>query len=130
MQSKNIKKLNRLLYLLNQLDGGEVRVSREAQKMYVTERTIQRDLRDIEMGGFPIYKAASGMYKLMEGFSLKKMDLTDEEASLLLIIQDMVDPLGKPFQKPFERLRRKYCVCRKNRPFISKYSRELRIHKL
>ncbi|WP_177748123.1 hypothetical protein [Candidatus Avelusimicrobium fimicolum] len=60
MQSKNIKKLNRLLYLLNQLDGGEVRVLCEAKEMDDTERTIQRDLKDIEMGGSPLYKAGPG----------------------------------------------------------------------
>ena len=31
MQLKNLKKLNRLLYLLNILDGGEIRVQREAR---------------------------------------------------------------------------------------------------
>lgn len=60
MQSKNIKKLNRLLYLLNQLDGGEVRVLCKAKEMDDTERTIQRDLKDIEMGGSPLYKAGPG----------------------------------------------------------------------
>ena len=60
MQSKNIKKINRLLYLLNQLDGGEVRVLCEAKEMDDTERTIQRDLKDIEMGGSPLYKAGPG----------------------------------------------------------------------
>lgn len=60
MQSKNIKKLNRLLYLLNQLDGREVRVLCEAKEMDDTERTIQRDLKDIEMGGSPLYKAGPG----------------------------------------------------------------------
>ena len=60
MQSKNIKKINSLLYLLNQLDGGEVRVLCEAKEMDDTERTIQRDLKDIEMGGSPLYKAGPG----------------------------------------------------------------------
>ena len=120
MQSKNIKKLNRLLYLLNQLDGGEVRVLREAKEMDVTERTIQRDLKDIEMGGFPIYKAAPGVYKFIEGFSLKKMNLTDEEASLLLVLKDIVEPLGKLFQKPFERLRQKVLRVPDESPFYIK----------
>lgn len=71
-----------MLYLLNQLDGGEVRVLCEAKEMDDTERTIQRDLKDIEMGGFPLYKAAPGVYKFIEGFSLKKVNLTDEEASI------------------------------------------------
>ena len=120
MQSKNIKKLNRLLYLLNQLDGGEVRVLREAREMDITERTIQRDLRDIELGGFPLYKAAPGVYKFIEGFSLKKMNLTDEEASLLLVLKDIVEPLGKPFQKPFELLRQKVLRSPEESPFYIK----------
>lgn len=61
MQPKNLKKLNRLLYLLNILDGGEIRVPREAREL-VTDRTIQRDINDIDMGGFLVYKAAPGVY--------------------------------------------------------------------
>ncbi len=120
MQSKNIKKLNRLLYLLNQLDGGEVRVLRESEEMDVTERTIQRDLKDIEMGGFPVYKAAPGVYKFIEGFSLKKMDLTDKEASLLLMMQELIAPFGKRFQEPFERLRQKVLRVPDESPFYIK----------
>ena len=70
MNSSNIKKLNRLLYLLNRLGGTGVRVQKESRELDVTERTIQRDLRDIEMGGFPIYKAPHT--SLWRGFHLKK----------------------------------------------------------
>ena len=107
MQSKNLKKLNRLLYLLNILDGGEIQVQREARELDVTERTIQRDINDIDAGGFPIYKAAPGIYKFIEGFSLKKMNLTEAEASLLLVMQDVISPLGKPFQDTLASLRQK-----------------------
>lgn len=65
MQPKNLKKLNRLLYLLNILDSGEIQVPREARELDVTERTIQRDINDIGAGGFPIYKAAPGVYKFI-----------------------------------------------------------------
>lgn len=107
MQPKNLKKLNRLLYLLNILDSGEIQVQREARELDVTERTIQRDINDIDAGGFPIYKAASGVYKFIEGFSLKKMNLTEAEASLLLVMQDAISPLGKPFQDTLASLRQK-----------------------
>ncbi len=62
MQAKNFKKLNRLLYLLNMLDGEGINVRWEASELEVTERTIQRDLMDIEAGGFPLFKAAPGIY--------------------------------------------------------------------
>ena len=98
MKERNLKKLNRLLYLLNMLDGEGINVRREARELEVTERTIQRDLIDIEAGGFPLFKAAPGVYKFIEGFSLKKMNLTEQEASLLLVMQDIIAPLGVNFQ--------------------------------
>ena len=120
MQSKNLKKLNRLLYLLNILDSGEIQVQREARELDVTERTIQRNINDIDAGGFPIYKAAPGVYKFIEGFSLKKMNLTEAEASLLLVMQDVISPLGKPFQDTLASLRQKVLNAPEESPFYIK----------
>lgn len=120
MQPKNLKKLNRLLYLLNILDSGEIQVPREARELDVTERTIQRDINDIDAGGFPIYKAAPGIYKFIEGFSLKKMNLTESEASLLLVMQDVISPLGKPFQDSLASLRQKVLNAPEESPFYIK----------
>ena len=120
MQLKNLKKLNRLLYLLNILDGGEIRVQREARELDVTERTIQRDINDIDAGGFPVYKAAPGVYKFTEGFSLKKMNLTQAEASLLLVMQDVISPLGKSFQNSLASLRQKVLNAPEESPFYIK----------
>lgn len=120
MQPKNLKKLNRLLCLLNILDSGEIQVQREARELDVTERTIQRDINDIDAGGFPIYKAAPGIYKFIEGFSLKKMNLTEAEASLLLVMQDVISPLGKPFQDTLASLRQKVLNAPEESPFYIK----------
>ena len=120
MQPKNLKKLNRLLYLLNILDSGKIQVQREARELDVTERTIQRDINDIDTGGFPIYKAAPGIYKFIEGFSLKKMNLTEGEASLLLVMQDVISPLGKPFQDTLASLRQKVLNAPEESPFYIK----------
>lgn len=120
MQPKNLKKLNRLLYLLNILDSGEIQVQREARELDVTERTIQRDINDIDAGGFPIYKAAPGIYKFIEGFSLKKMNLTEGEASLFLVMQDVISPLGKPFQDTLASLRQKVLNAPEESPFYIK----------
>ena len=120
MQAKNLKKLNRLLYLLNMLDGEGINVRREARELEVTERTIQRDLIDIETGGFPLFKAAPGVYKFIEGFSLKKMNLTKAEASLLLVMQDVIAPLGKSFQETLASLRHKVLNAPEESPFYIK----------
>ena len=120
MQSKNLKKLNRLLYLLNMLDREGINVRREARELEVTERTIQRDLIDIEAGGFPLFKAAPGIYKFIEGFSLKKMNLTEQEASLLLVMQDIIAPLGANFQRSLDSLRHKVLSAPEESPFYIK----------
>ncbi len=120
MKERNLKKLNRLLYLLNMLDGEGINVRREARELEVTERTIQRDLIDIEAGGFPLFKAAPGVYKFIEGFSLKKMNLTEQEASLLLVMQDIIAPLGANFQQSLDSLRHKVLSAPKESPFYIK----------
>lgn len=48
------------------------------------------------------------------------MNLTDEEASLLLVLKDMVEPLEKPFQQPFEQLRQKVLCVPDESPFYIK----------
>lgn len=120
MKERNLKKLNRLLYLLNMLDGEGINVRREARELEVTDRTIQRDLIDIEAGGFPLFKAAPGIYKFIEGFSLKKMNLTEQEASLLLVMQDIIAPLGGIFQRSLDSLRHKVLSASEESPFYIK----------
>ena len=45
MQGETLNKVRRLMYLLNELDNGEILVSAIADDLDVTIRTVQRDLR-------------------------------------------------------------------------------------
>lgn len=48
MQGEILNKVRRLLYILNELDHGEIWVSAIAEDLNVTVRTVQRDLRILE----------------------------------------------------------------------------------
>ena len=53
-------KVKRLMYIANELDNGEIRVSSIAEHLGVSIRTIQRDIQTLESGGFAISPLARG----------------------------------------------------------------------
>ncbi|HNR14394.1 MAG TPA: WYL domain-containing protein [Thermodesulfobacteriota bacterium] len=100
-EERTIKRIHRVLHILNKLDQGKpVYVSRLAEELDVTVRSIQRDIRLLEDAGFPLAEGAlRGSYVLMDGFKLGRSQLTDREWSLLLCFKGMADRIGAPFQK-------------------------------
>lgn len=58
--------------------------------------------------------------KFIEGFSLKKMNLTEQEAFLLLVMQDIIAPLGANFQRSLDSLRHKVLSAPEESPFYIK----------
>ena len=76
------KKIFRLLYILNKLDrGGNVLTNDLAKEFNVSSRTVQRDLELLNMAGFPLTPLAKGEHSFADGFSLKKLMLSKEEAA-------------------------------------------------
>ena len=99
-KDKYRKQLFRVVSILNKLDSGKVISSSELAKEFeVSLRTIQRDLDLLTNTGFPLSSSERGLYTFVEGFSLKKANLTGEEASLLSFLFDMTKSLGKDFEK-------------------------------
>ena len=93
------KKIFRLLYILNKLDAGQaINTLKLAKEFNVTQRTIQRDLELLEMVGFPLSLEREG-YKFLEGFSLGKIVINEEEKRLLSMFYLLCQKAGKPFNK-------------------------------
>jgi len=96
------KKIFRLLYALNKLDrGGKVSTRDLSREFNVSLRTVQRDLELLNMAGFPLAPADKGVHSFTEGFSLKKLMLTKEEASLLSFMFEISKSLGRDFEESF-----------------------------
>jgi len=111
MTTKNTsydKKVFRLFYILNQLDSRKkISTSELANEFNVSLRTVQRDIVLLNTTGFPIISFEKGYHSFMEGFSLKKMMLTREEASLLSFLHDISKSLGDKFEESFSSILKK-----------------------
>ena len=90
-------KLTRLVHRLNKLDSGEIRLSSVANYLGVSIRTIQRDIQTLESGGYPISPLSRGTYSFVDGFSLKKLQITSEELAMIAVFSDIANALGEKF---------------------------------
>ncbi|HQB12368.1 MAG TPA: YafY family protein [Candidatus Omnitrophota bacterium] len=115
------KKIFRLVSILNKLNGGgKVRSSQLAEEFNVSIRSVQRDLDLLNMTGFPLDMQEKGVYSFMSGFSLRKLMLTDEEASLLSFFHEIANSLGKNFSESFRSLVSKVLAKEDSSPFFVK----------
>jgi predicted DNA-binding transcriptional regulator YafY len=113
-------RINRLIFLLNELDKGQIRLSKTAANLNVPLRTIQRDLNILDSAGFPITPVCKGVYSFIDGFILQKVSLSQNEAAVLALCSDIVSPLGNKFANAYENLRAKIFKESVENPFYIK----------
>lgn len=133
MATKNTcydKKVFRLFFILNQLDSRrKVSMQELAREFNVSPRTVQRDIVLLNTTGFPIISLEKGYHSFMEGFSLKKMMLTREEASLLSFLHDISRSLGGKFEDSFSSILKKVISKEQDSAFYVKLPKGSKISK-
>ena len=120
MQKEMHNKLTRLLYELNALDKGAIRLTDMAAETGVAVRTIQRDMNDIQEADFPLWNPDPGVYAFTEWFSLERMKLSSAEASILVLMSDMASSLGGNFGHSFTMLKNRLLATPQDNPFFIK----------
>lgn len=103
-------KLHRLLSILRRLDKRERFTPLSlAQKYGIAERTIYRDINDLNSSGFSIvFDKESGIYRFTDAdFTLQDMDLSDNELMALLLGKQVAHGLGRPFEDAFRSILKK-----------------------
>ena len=124
------KKIFRLISILNRLSGEGRVFSRELSNEFnVSMRTIQRDLELLNMTGFLLDSPEKGTYRFAEGFSLKKMKLTSDEASLLTVLYEITKSLGNRFEGSFRNILTKVLSQEFDSPFYIKMPDSIKIPK-
>jgi len=89
------KKIFRLWTILNKLDtGGVVYTAKLAKEFNVSIRSVQRDVELLNMVGFPVVSCGKGCYGFVEGFSLKRIMISEEDASLLSFLYEIAKKIG------------------------------------
>lgn len=119
MLNDTVNKIGRLIYILNELDKGEIFLPRIANDLGVTLRTIQRDLHILEEARFPLTNIRKGTYCFVEGFSLGRASVTAREAAMLALTADIAYTLGGPFEYTYKLLHDKIIGQQQN-PFFVK----------
>ncbi len=116
-----IKTVERLISILSCLDkGGSLSTAELSVELGVTQRTIQRDFDLLSRSGYPITEKERGRYVFMEGFSLRKVELSEEQASLLSFMFDISHSLGEKFEQSFRGLFKRLLARDLDTPFYAK----------
>jgi len=123
------KKIFRLFFILNKLsEGGSVTTRELTREFNVTPRTVQRDIAILNGTGFLI-DSDKGIHSFAEGFSLKEVGLTDEEATLLSFLYEITKSLGDNFKESFTRVLKKVFSENYETPFYAKIPHGLKLDK-
>jgi len=86
-----MRRADRLFRLVQQLHHERALTARTlAAVLEVSERTIYRDVQDLSLSGVPICGAAGVGYRLLPGFRMPPLMLTEEELAALLLGARMV----------------------------------------
>lgn len=99
-KSSYLSRKNRLDKLIGVLRSQEMSTASElSQMLRVSLRTLMRDLRDLEEGGFPIEsdRGRGGGIRLQRGWGLGKLQLNYSEILDLLIALAAMERLQPPF---------------------------------
>jgi len=122
------KKIFRLISILNKLEQeGKISTRELAEEFNVSIRSIQRDLILLDTAGFRTDAISKGVYKFIDGMSLKKTSLSAEEASLVTFLGDVAGALGGNLQKSFQGIKSKLLGAKKASPYYMKIPELLNI---
>jgi predicted DNA-binding transcriptional regulator YafY len=111
MPDESLKKLDRIVAILIQLQSGKVVKAQDmARRFEVSLRTIYRDIRTLEATGVPVYGEAGSGYSLVEGYRLPPVMFSREEAESFIaaekLMQQFTDKeLGRHYQSAAFKLR-------------------------
>ena len=91
MAEAELSRLSRLVALQTLLQSRRSFTAREAaQRFGVSIRTVYRDMRALERAGVPFYTEEGKGYKLMKGYTLPPVILSEREANALITAEQLV----------------------------------------
>ncbi len=104
----DMKRVNRMVEILSLIDkGGKVTAKGLAERFGVAERTVYRDLGALSLD-FPVYfNEDAASYRFTEGYSLKKIDLSTDEARAMLASKAVLSKLGHGIANAYSGLMKK-----------------------
>jgi predicted DNA-binding transcriptional regulator YafY len=111
-------KFDSLMLILKKLDSREkVTVDLLKEDLGVTERTIFRYMNTLQTAGFPVvFDKEEGGYRFMEGYGLKRPDLSLDETLALGISRKMMAGMGSGWEESMKRIEEKLSLKKSGLP--------------
>lgn len=108
-------KFDSLITILNKLDRGEsITVHSLMDELEVSERTVHRYLQTLEVAGFPIhFDRVRSSYRFVQGFNLRKPNLTIEEQLAFALAQSALKNFGAGMEDSLESIASKLAITQK-----------------
>jgi predicted DNA-binding transcriptional regulator YafY len=92
-----VRRADRLFQIVQHLRGRRLTTASQlAQWLEVSERTIYRDIRDLELSGVPVDGEAGVGYRLSKGFDLPPIMFSFDEVEALVAGARMIQAWGGP----------------------------------
>jgi predicted DNA-binding transcriptional regulator YafY len=92
-----MRRADRLFQIVQHLRGRRLTTASQlAQWLEVSERTIYRDIRDLELSGVPVQGEAGVGYRLSKGFDLPPIMFSFDEVEALVAGARMIQAWGGP----------------------------------
>ena len=90
-----MRRADRLFRIVQMLRSGRLKTARGlAERLQVSERTIYRDVRDLQLAGQPIEGEAGVGYTLRRDFDLPPLMFTPDELTALVLGARLVEAWG------------------------------------
>ncbi len=90
------RRADRLFQIVQILRGRRLTTAAHlAERLGVSERTVYRDIRDLSLSGVPVEGEAGSGYRLMSGFDLPPLMLTNKESEALMVAIRLLKTLGR-----------------------------------
>lgn len=103
------RRADRLFQIVQILRGRRLTTAAHlADRLGVSERTVYRDIRDLSLSGVPVEGEAGSGYRLMSGFDLPPLMLTNKESEALIVAIRLLKTWGgNRCRASWSRLRRR-----------------------
>lgn len=109
------RRADRLFQIVQILRGRRLTTAAHlAERLGVSERTVYRDIRDLSLSGVPVEGEAGSGYRLMSGFDLPPLMLTNKESEALMVaIRLLKTRAGNRCRASWSRPRKCWRSCQK-----------------
>jgi predicted DNA-binding transcriptional regulator YafY len=111
-------KFDSLMMILNRMDRSEnVTVHSLMDTLEISERSVHRYLQTLQVAGFPIhFDRKKGSYCFVEGYSLKKPNLSVEEVLAFALAKEAMKNYGIGMEEGLESIEEKLSLNQKDVP--------------